>query len=287
MTSKAAGGGRILGSLRSADGKGVVRMEDRFDTDIDAVWSALTDPSRLARWYGRVEGDLRPGGGAARLFHPMAGTAPGTCKSVSPHSGSADDQGDGRGGRNVIEATLAADDHQTILVVEVQGMPLDLIAAYGAGGQIHAENLAAYLAGVSAATRRRGGASSSRPTKPWRPTSARIPLTGPQGDFAHARAPEPAIPSGRRRWIARAIAPQSCPCHVRVRGTFVSPYRSEFLTHVVGSSVLSRRYQPADLDPNRDERDSQERHPGDPHDVPEPGDEPDQGCALGDRLRRW
>src|SRR5262249_21669137 len=40
-------GGRILGSLRSADGEGVVRMEDRFDTDTDDVWSALTDSSRL------------------------------------------------------------------------------------------------------------------------------------------------------------------------------------------------------------------------------------------------
>jgi hypothetical protein len=44
MTSNARGGGRILGSLRSADGKGIVRMEDRFDTDIDDLWSALTDP---------------------------------------------------------------------------------------------------------------------------------------------------------------------------------------------------------------------------------------------------
>jgi uncharacterized protein YndB with AHSA1/START domain len=69
MTSDAAGGGRILGSLRSADGKGVLRMEDRFDTDIGDVWSALTDPSRLARWYGEVEGDLRLGGQfRARLF---------------------------------------------------------------------------------------------------------------------------------------------------------------------------------------------------------------------------
>ena len=62
MTSNARGGGRILGSLGSAEGKGIVRMEDRFDTDIDDVWSALTDPSRLARWYGEVEGDLRLGG---------------------------------------------------------------------------------------------------------------------------------------------------------------------------------------------------------------------------------
>ena len=36
---------------------------------------------------------------------------------------------------------------KTILVIEVQGMPLDKIAFYGAGWQIHAENLAAYLAG--------------------------------------------------------------------------------------------------------------------------------------------
>jgi len=35
MTSNARPGNRILGSLRSADGKGVVRIEDRFDTDID------------------------------------------------------------------------------------------------------------------------------------------------------------------------------------------------------------------------------------------------------------
>src|ERR1700683_5819697 len=54
---------RILGSLRSADGTGVVRIEDRYDTDIDDLWSALIDPRRLARWYGQVEGDLRLGGG--------------------------------------------------------------------------------------------------------------------------------------------------------------------------------------------------------------------------------
>src|ERR1700728_4692391 len=62
MTGNEGTGSRILGRLRSVDGKGVVRMEDRFDTDIDDLWSALTDPGRLARWYGHVEGDLRPGG---------------------------------------------------------------------------------------------------------------------------------------------------------------------------------------------------------------------------------
>ncbi len=49
MTGSASPGTRIVGSLRSADGKGVVRVEDRYDTDIDDLWSALTDPGRLAR----------------------------------------------------------------------------------------------------------------------------------------------------------------------------------------------------------------------------------------------
>src|SRR5215472_19255424 len=62
MTSNSRPNTRILGSLRSGDGRGVVRMEDRYDTDIDDLWSALADPSRLARWYGQVEGDLHPGG---------------------------------------------------------------------------------------------------------------------------------------------------------------------------------------------------------------------------------
>ena len=47
MMSNAAGN-RILGSLQSADGKGIVRMEDRFDTGFDDLRLALTDPRRLA-----------------------------------------------------------------------------------------------------------------------------------------------------------------------------------------------------------------------------------------------
>jgi uncharacterized protein YndB with AHSA1/START domain len=62
MTSDATPGTRILGSLRSVAGVGVVRIEDRYDTDIDDLWSAISDPGRLARWDGQVEGDLRPGG---------------------------------------------------------------------------------------------------------------------------------------------------------------------------------------------------------------------------------
>jgi hypothetical protein len=55
-----APGGGIPGSLGSADGTGVVGVEDRFHTDIDDLWSAFTALGRLARWYGQLEGDLRP-----------------------------------------------------------------------------------------------------------------------------------------------------------------------------------------------------------------------------------
>ena len=148
MTSNARGGGRILGSLHSANGKGVVRIEDRFDTVIDDVWSALTDPSRLARWYGEVEGDLRRGGEyRARLFSSgWEGT--GLVGGMrAPAAAAVADQGPGRAGERGIEVTLAADGDQTIVVWEERGMPLDLASAYGAGVQLHVEDLADHLAG--------------------------------------------------------------------------------------------------------------------------------------------
>jgi uncharacterized protein YndB with AHSA1/START domain len=152
MTSNAHGGGRILGSLRAADGKGIVRMEDRFDTDIDDVWSALTDPGRLARWIGEVEGDLRLGGEFRARWFASGWEGTGRVEECEPPRRllltmrDADPQ-PGQPDETVIEATLAADGDQTNLVVEERGLPLDLLAAYGAGVQIHVEDLAAHLAG--------------------------------------------------------------------------------------------------------------------------------------------
>ena len=87
MTSSESPGSRILGSLRSADGRGVVRVGDRYDTDIEDLWSALTDPGRLIRWYGQVAGDLRPGGDFTCTSSPTTGTAPGASKCANPHGG--------------------------------------------------------------------------------------------------------------------------------------------------------------------------------------------------------
>ena len=148
MTSNAGAGTRILGSLRSADGKGIVRMQDRFDTDIDDLWSALTDPRRLARWMGEVEGDLRLGGEFRARFFASGWEGTGRVEACEPPRRLLlVTKGLDEPYELVIEVTLAADGDQTILVWEERGMPPDYLAAYGAGIQVHVEDLAAHLAG--------------------------------------------------------------------------------------------------------------------------------------------
>ena len=41
MTGNPSSGTRLLGTLATAADKGIVRVEDRFDADIETVWSAL------------------------------------------------------------------------------------------------------------------------------------------------------------------------------------------------------------------------------------------------------
>jgi uncharacterized protein YndB with AHSA1/START domain len=146
MTNNTSAGTRILGSLRSADGAGVVRIEDRYDTDIDGLWSAITAASRLACWYGQIEGELRPGGEFRGHLESWDGTGRvDVCEP--PRRLQVTTRGVDEPYDEVIEATLTADGDQTILVIETRGMPLNLIAFYGVGYQIHAENLAAHIAG--------------------------------------------------------------------------------------------------------------------------------------------
>ncbi len=148
MTSEASGVARVLGSLGSADGKGVVRLQERLDAEIDDVWSAITDPDRLARWYGEVTGDLRLGGEYRAHVFASGWEGTGRVEACEPPSrlvvtGKDPDEPF----EDVTEVTLTADANATILVFEQRGMSLDYVAGYGAGNQVHLEDLAAYLAG--------------------------------------------------------------------------------------------------------------------------------------------
>jgi len=145
MTQQRTGAGTIAGSLRAVDGKAVVRMEDRFDTDAGDLWSALTDPQRLARWIADVEGDLSLGG-TFRARFTSSWEGPGRVDVCEPPRRLLLTMCPGQDDQTVIEAELIPDGEQTRLIVEERGLPLDKAAAHGAGWQAHIEDLAAHLA---------------------------------------------------------------------------------------------------------------------------------------------
>ena len=145
------GDASVLGSLHAVDGEGVVRMEDRFDTGIDDLWGALTDPERLVGWYGEVDGELFQGG-EFRLRIALSGERRGKVEACEPPQRlrlTMRDPGrqPGQPEQTVNEARLVAEGARTRLIWEVRGLPVDLLPAYGAGIQIHVEHLADYLGG--------------------------------------------------------------------------------------------------------------------------------------------
>ncbi len=146
-----AGNASVLGSLHSVDGEGVVRMEDRLDAGIDALWGALTEPDRLAHWFGEVEGDLSEGG-EFRVRIALSGERKGRVEACEPPQRLVvtmrdPDRQPGQPEQTVIEAQLTAEGAQTRLVWEERGMPVNLLPAYGTGIQIHVEHLADYISG--------------------------------------------------------------------------------------------------------------------------------------------
>jgi uncharacterized protein YndB with AHSA1/START domain len=147
VTSNSGTGPRVLGSLAVADGTGVVRMEDRVEAEIGEVWSALTDPARLARWYGEVTGDLRLGGEYRARLHASGWEGTGRITACEPPRRlqvSAAEPGEPE---HVAEVTLVASGDQTQLVWEERGLRADLLFAFGAGIQVHVEDLVAHLDG--------------------------------------------------------------------------------------------------------------------------------------------
>ena len=151
MTSKGCTSDRLLGTLRSVDGEGIVRMENRFDTDIDELWSAVTDPDRLARWYGEVDCELSKEG-EFRVHIALAGERTGRVEACEPPrrlllTMRDPDPQPGQPEQTLLEAQLIPEGTGTRLVWEERGMPVILLAAYGAGIQIHVEHLADYISG--------------------------------------------------------------------------------------------------------------------------------------------
>jgi uncharacterized protein YndB with AHSA1/START domain len=126
-------------------------MKSRYETDIDDLWAALTDPRRLARWYGKVEGDLHVGGEFTANVFGSGWDGRGRIDVCDPPRQLRVTMWEEEGAEHVTTAELLADGDHTTLVVEVRGVPLDVVYAYGAGWQAHVENLGAHLAGQDCA----------------------------------------------------------------------------------------------------------------------------------------
>jgi len=137
----------IEGTLHSADGVGVVRMDAQFEIECAEVWSALTDPRRLALWYGTVEGNLRVGGEFAAFVWTSEWDGRGRVDACVPLRRLEVTMWEEQGKEHSVVAELIADGISTTLALKVRGVPLDFVWAYGAGWQVHLEDLGAHLSG--------------------------------------------------------------------------------------------------------------------------------------------
>jgi uncharacterized protein YndB with AHSA1/START domain len=146
MTTSAS---RVIGSIRAENGRGTVRMEEVYDTPPADLWSAVTEPDRLARWVAEVTGDLQPGGDFHARF-TSGWDGPGRVDICDPPRRLLATMSPGSDDESVIEATLADEGGRTRLVIEERGIPLAEIADHGAGWQAHVEDLAAHLVGRDA-----------------------------------------------------------------------------------------------------------------------------------------
>jgi uncharacterized protein YndB with AHSA1/START domain len=121
-------------------------MEDRYHTDIDDLWSALTEPRRLARWIAEVEGDLQLGGEFRATF-TSGWQGPGRVDVCDRPHRLLLTMEPGQEDETVIDVELVTEGDWTFLILEERGLPLGELPAHGAGWQAHVEDLAAHLAG--------------------------------------------------------------------------------------------------------------------------------------------
>ncbi|SCF24139.1 SRPBCC family protein [Micromonospora mirobrigensis] len=157
---------KIIGTVRSLDStRGAVRVEDVYDTHIDDLWEACTNPERLARWIAKVSGDLRVGGSIHAVF-TSTWTGPARIDACEkPHHLLLTTEPDTEDEAQ-IEAWLTEEGHRTRLVVEERGLPRERLYFYGAGWQAHLEDLARSLRGETAAGPDSWTEQSPEPT--WR-----------------------------------------------------------------------------------------------------------------------
>jgi uncharacterized protein YndB with AHSA1/START domain len=139
----------LFGALRIDGDRMAVRLERVYPTGAADLWAALTDPARLARWFARVEGDLRPDGTFCIYFDdsdPSERTLGQVRVCEPPHRLEVTwyfrDEGE-----SVLRAELTAEPGGTRLTLDHRRLSAGEAPGYGAGWQTYLEQLGAHLAG--------------------------------------------------------------------------------------------------------------------------------------------
>lgn len=137
----------IDGVIRQgAFSRGSVHFERTYRFPMDAVWSAITEPDRIARWLAHVSGDLRVGG-AFTLDFGDGDVAHGTilaCEAPSHLAVSWEFEGEGT---THLEITLTGQEGATLFALHHSDLRQADLSQYGAGWHTFLEHLGAALAG--------------------------------------------------------------------------------------------------------------------------------------------
>ncbi|WP_224392493.1 SRPBCC family protein [Pseudonocardia sp. ICBG1293] len=133
-------------------GPTVLRFRRVHPEPVEDVWSAVTDPDRCARWFGRWSGDARPGGTVAleMTAEEDAGGPPSQVliSECDPPHRLAVAIRDGDGEPWELTLTLAPEGTGTVLVLP-HVLPAGLSPAdAGPGWHWYLDRLAASLAGT-------------------------------------------------------------------------------------------------------------------------------------------
>jgi uncharacterized protein YndB with AHSA1/START domain len=138
-----------MGILRADEERRAVRFERRYDFAPSEVWSAISDPERVARWLARVE-EWEPevGGRIVLEFgdEPEGRTElrirelePGRVLELDWHYPGED--------RSVVRFEVVPLDGGTVLVLDHRSLAAAAAPGYGSGWHAHLDALEALLAG--------------------------------------------------------------------------------------------------------------------------------------------
>ena len=142
-STEASGDGRLI----EVDGRSVVRFVRRYPVSREKLWSALTDPDRMARWAFR--GELEPrDGGTLRFDYGEGGSVDGTVlvwdePSVLEYEWGADSEMPWH-----VRFELSSDDEGGTVLTFDHLLPDPSVPEFAAGWHWHLDRLTMHLGGV-------------------------------------------------------------------------------------------------------------------------------------------